>query len=62
MRGKHMKRETWEIELEKNMVSIRKSSASIKRTYNQIMGLMIIVVAIELSGLFFLWLKQETHS
>tara|TARA_B100000768_G_scaffold130190_1_gene120780 strand:- start:30 stop:194 length:165 start_codon:yes stop_codon:yes gene_type:complete len=54
MRGNNMKRETWEIELEKNMVSIRKSSASIKRTYNQIMGLMIIVVAIELSGLFFL--------
>jgi len=47
-----MKREPWEIELDKNMESIRKSSASIKKSYNAIMGLMIIVVAIELSGLF----------
>jgi|TARA_B110000438_G_C15385473_1_gene466683 hypothetical protein len=52
MRGKHMKRETWEIELDKNMESIRASTASIKKSYNAIMGLMIIVVAIELSGLF----------
>ena len=49
-----MKRETWEIELDKNMESIRASTASIKKSYNAIMGLMIIVVAIELSGLFFL--------
>ena len=44
--------ETWEKDLNENMESIRKSSASIKKSYNAIMGLMIIVVAIELSGLF----------
>ena len=50
MRSKDM--EPWEIDLEANMTSIRKSTASIKKSYNQIMGLMIIIVAIELSDLF----------
>jgi len=43
--------EKWEKDLNADMESIRKSTVSIKRSYNQIMGLMIIVVAIELSGM-----------
>jgi hypothetical protein len=50
--GRMIKKETWEIELDRNMESIRASTASIKKSYNAIMGLMVIIVAIELSDLF----------
>jgi hypothetical protein len=45
------KEDNWEADLNKNMESIRKSTASIKNSYNAIMGLMVIVVSIEIAGM-----------
>jgi hypothetical protein len=47
-----MKKETWEVELDANMNSIRASYKSIRRSYYSIMGIMSLVLCYEIGTTF----------